>query len=663
MKTLWAGLICVLSSWLLPGAANPLLKFSEMSPQQPLGHYAVLLRDADNQRPFHEILSPAVQAHFQPSLQDNISLGFTSDVIWLRITLYNDLPRAVERLLEIPYPVLDFVTLYESDQADYHPQETGDHFAFSTRDINYRNFLFNLQFPPRQQKTFYLRVKTDSSMSIPLILWETNAFMDHRNESNIGLAFYVSLLIAMLLYNGLLYFAVRDAAYLYYVLFLANWLLFVLGLQGVSFQLFWPNNIWWANQSLPLFICLATLSMVFFSRNFLYADDPMSSQHRWLFKGLLLVSLLGATLSLFLNYTLSIKLATALACIGSLICAVIGVKRWQAGWQAAQYYVIAWTLLFIGIISFGLKAAGVLPDNDFTRWSLHIGAALQVMLFSLALANRINLARHSELQAHQEKYRAQQIAMENMQNAKEVALQASETKTIFLVNMSHQFKTPLNHILGYSQMLDDELALEGLGHLRQDLHKITEAGHYLNHFVTEVLELARIDNHMSYLRLEQFELVELVTQAVHHQQQHYASRHHSVEIKPCQPSISLVSDPFKLRSLLGHLLDNAFKFTPQGSIIVSITQDPVRSGWLCVMVEDSGCGIEDSRMPLVTMVLTQSSQLSLLTAQGQVGLGLLISKRLSELLGGFIAISSEVGRGTLVTLRLPNGQDVITDRM
>lgn len=642
----------------------PPVVLSTTPAQQSLGRYAMLFRDTDHQRPLHTLLQPAVQAQFQPSAQENISLGFTADVVWLKVRIQNDTPLPEQRWLEIPYPLLDFITLYQQDTyGTYQAQETGDHFPFAKRPIPYRNFVFALTFPPQQTQTLYLRIKSDSSMNIPLVLWEPEAFADYRNQSNIILAFYASLLIGMILYNGLLYFAVKDVAYLYYVLFITNWLFFVFGLYGVSPQLFWPNNIGWANQSIPLFICLATLSMILFSQNFLYARQRIPILHQRVFHALLAISVAGTALSLFLNYTISIKLATILACLTSLICALIGIQRWWAGWQAAQYYVIAWTVLFIGIISFGLKAAGVVPDNEWTRWSLHIGAVLQMMLFSLALANRINLSRQSELQAHEDKYQAQQVALDNMQRAKEMALQGSEAKTNFILHISNQFKIPLMTITQHSQLLQEGLVLEGLSHLQGDMQPILQSAHTLDHLVDEVLELAQLDQPLPLLPGTTIDLVPLVQKTIALQQPRYLDAP-LIELKTAQPQILIVTAPSHLKSLLGHLLDNALKFTRQGGIIVSLLPDPLRPGWLCITIEDSGPGIAGDQLLLIQRLLTQPSQQSrLMIAHGHNGLGLLISKRLSDLLGGFITINSEVGRGTLVTVRLPNGYDVITDRL
>ena len=237
--------------------------------------------------------------------------------------------------------------------------------------------------------------------------------------------------------------------------------------------------------------------------------------------------------------------------------------------------------------------------------------------------------------------------------AKEVAEQANRTKSTFLANMSHELRTPLNAIIGYSEMLEEEAEERGLSEFAADLSKIQAAGKHLLALINDVLDLSKIEAGKMELFLEDFDVRALV-QDVESTIRPLVEKGQNLFEVSCPADIGTIhADLTRVRQVLFNLLSNAAKFTQHGRVGLEVF--PLRlSGqeWLEFAVTDTGIGLTPEQQRRLFQSFSQADP-STSRKYGGTGLGLVISRRFAQMMGGDIRLQSEFGRGSVFTVRLP----------
>ena len=251
-----------------------------------------------------------------------------------------------------------------------------------------------------------------------------------------------------------------------------------------------------------------------------------------------------------------------------------------------------------------------------------------------------------------ESNRSLQDTCQQLDLARDQALQASAAKSRFLANMSHEIRTPMIGVLGMAELLLQARLLPAELELARTIHS---SGETLLALLNDLLDSAKIEAGKLELEQQPFRPVEVIEQACALLAESAFAKGLELTIQ-CQPDVpvELRGDSARLRQILLNLLSNAIKFTAEGSILVSLNchkQQPDRA-WLQLQVRDSGIGLSDSAKQTIFQPFTQADS-STSRQYGGTGLGLTIVKQLCELMGGSITVVDNVPRGSLFSLHLP----------
>ena len=243
--------------------------------------------------------------------------------------------------------------------------------------------------------------------------------------------------------------------------------------------------------------------------------------------------------------------------------------------------------------------------------------------------------------------------MSQLVGARDAALAASRSKSAFLANMSHELRTPLNAIMGYAEMIREELVESDQGSLVRDIDRVMFAARHLLLVIQDVLDLSRIEAGRLDMYPQAVDLPTLLEEVRATLQPSVDSAGNRLAVRVALPRPVLWTDPLRLQQVLLNLLGNANKFTRGGDITLAARELHERgAGWIVLEVIDTGIGIPADKLEAVFEAFTQADN-EATRRFGGTGLGLTISKRLCEMLGGSIAVVSVFGEGSTFSVRLP----------
>ena len=235
--------------------------------------------------------------------------------------------------------------------------------------------------------------------------------------------------------------------------------------------------------------------------------------------------------------------------------------------------------------------------------------------------------------------------------ARDSALNSNKAKDDFLATMSHELRTPLNIILGYSELLAEIAEGEGCKNLIPDLNKIEHAAKHQLKLINSLLDIAKIEEGKLEINAADFDVEKLLLEIEYITKPLMQENKNLFKIN-CMPGIGMMySDVMRVRQILINLVGNAAKFTKNGEISINATKD-LKAEEISFEVKDTGIGIPEDYMDDIFVKFTQADS-STTRKYGGSGLGLSISKQLSQQLNGDILVESEVGNGASFTLTLP----------
>ena len=238
--------------------------------------------------------------------------------------------------------------------------------------------------------------------------------------------------------------------------------------------------------------------------------------------------------------------------------------------------------------------------------------------------------------------------------ARDEALAASRAKSAFLANISHELRTPLNAIIGYAEIIREDLVDAGQDALTLDVDRLQVASRHLLNLIQDVLDLARIEAGRVDVRPEPVDLRTLLHELQTTLAPSVKEAGNVLHTRVDLPRPLIHTDPLRLQQILLNILGNANKFTVGGDITLSAGEhvDEHERVFVDIIVTDTGIGIPTDKLETIFDAFTQVDDTAT-RRFGGTGLGLAISRRLCDLLGGSITVSSELRRGSTFRVRLP----------
>lgn len=424
----------------LPAAATPEpVAIPQAGNTIPLGPHIEHLKDPERELTLADVLARGDD--FTPNNSEVLNLGYTGAGHWVRFRLRNTDSEPLTRFLEFRSLFADHLNLYlPKGNGDYEKVESGRLVPPPERPYLSRNFVFPVTLPPGTDQYYYLYVDSADTLTVPLYLQTNSGLQQTQLTSRSWLSFFQGLIVTMAVFSLFLLVTLRDRVYGYYIgVIVVHQGFFFTLFNGLGYQYFGLQNPWWSREALAVLVSAAMWLIMQFTRVLLATREQQPRLDR-LIVVIQYAALFITAISLFADYYLSIRLANPLASVTAMVLWLVGWNSLRKGNPAARYFLIAWTMLIIGGLAYSLKSWGLAPSNLFTEHGWQMGAAIEAIFLSLAIADRINTESRQRIRLQYEAQQAQARALEIQRRANETLEQTVRARTEELRKANHKLQ-------------------------------------------------------------------------------------------------------------------------------------------------------------------------------------------------------------------------------
>jgi signal transduction histidine kinase len=627
------------------------------------------------------------------------NLGITESSFWLKFTVTNK-TRTSNLKIELSLPTLDKVNFYYFSNNRWNVIKSGEDFVFHERVYNDPNYIFDCEVPESKARTFFLKVSSSEGIQLPIILGSTKAIYEHQKNRDLLSGIYLGLMFVIIIYNLFIYFSVRDRSYIFYVVYVLLILLTQTSVQGYPFQYLWPGYPVLAKYGLFIFPSLVGMASLLFMNEFLKVKETLPVFYKISYY-LFIPYFISIGLSLFNFFKFSFILMEINAGIVSVFMLITVVIIVRKGYEPAKYFLMAWIIFLLGVIIYILKDLGVLPFNNFTRYTMQIGSAIETVLLSFALAAKINIYKKERLEALQEKQKIikeQNITLEqnvekrtrelnqtliDLKNTQTQLVEAEKMSSLgqLTAGIAHEINNPINFVSSNIHPLRQDIndlkqliakygELEVTEDIKGQLEEIQKLKEELDYdYLKEELDsivdgieegasrTAEIVNGLrTFSRLDESTLKDVdINEGIESTLLLVKSKLNQIKLIKHLGDLPLVEcNPGKMNQVFMNLVVNAIfavhqkKYTGEEEGLVSVTTERVENEKIKIIIEDNGVGIPNEiKNKLFDPFFTTKS-----VGEG-TGLGLSIVKSIIESHNGEIKIDSELNKGTKIIIVLP----------
>lgn len=409
-----------------------------------------------------DIRSIAKSSEFQALDKKVPNLGVRKESAFLRFKVQN---KSQDFFLNgfIDNSAIDEVELYQIESSVKMIVSSGESRSFNERGSEHPNVNWQFFIQPGSTQEYILRVKSGEQLLVPVKIGKEKYINAEQSTKELFYGIYLGCILVMLVYNLFVFFTVRDKVYLYYVVYILTVGLTQLVLNGYTNKYFWPNGVEISFLASVIIPVLSGVTTVLFSRKFIDTKQhtPWVDKILLFFLGTYVIVTVLAFLGQY-NLAFTIIDMNAASALLLVYCAVVAARR---GNRTARFFLVAFVIFLIGVTLFALRNLGVIAFSNLSNYALPIGSALETVLLSFALADRINQFK-KEKDESQQKMIAVMVENQKLVEEQNVQLELKvHERTMELENANSELNSTLQELkLAQNQLVEAE-KLASLGQM------------------------------------------------------------------------------------------------------------------------------------------------------------------------------------------------------
>jgi two-component system NtrC family sensor kinase len=401
---------------------------------------------------------------FSPVKAEAPNFGISPSTFWLKVEIQNSAQKENYRL-QVSQPSLDEIDFYYFEKdGSVKFIKGGECVPFNTREFYDPSYIYRIRLDSHSVTTFYFRIKSRDNIQVPILIGSQETIFESNKIKDFILGLFAGIMVVMFLYNTFLYITVRDKTYLYYIIYLATVIATQCSIQGYTFQYLWPNSPFMAQWSPFIFSPLVGVASAYFMRIFLNTSYYLPKLEKG-FKYFTILYIIAFLLSVFKIFHVSYLMITACATLLSMYMLVGASIIFKKKYKPARYFLLAWSMFLFGVTIYSMTNVGVLPISNFTFYTMPFGAAAEVVLLSLALADRINVLKKEKEQSQAEALRVSQQNQQLITEQNIILEQKVHERTMELEETNEELNVTLTYLKDTQTQLVNAEKMASLGQL------------------------------------------------------------------------------------------------------------------------------------------------------------------------------------------------------
>ncbi|RKD14418.1 histidine kinase [Pelobium manganitolerans] len=471
-------------------SAQAPLEIKRALAEKYIGGSALIFQDSTAKLGFEEIRQ--LDAQFKPSQFAVPNLGISANNNWLKLKLQNNTNQE-DFILNISNPIINEVEIFILKDGKVKSHRSTNYLPIRDRKYKHQFYLFDLNVKPQDSLTVYLKLNANEQILAPISIHTTEQTLPVLSSADAKTGIYLGIMAVMLLYNLFIYFTVRDKDYLVYCHYIFWVALTQATLLGFAHRFIWTDNFWLSTNMVIICGVMSGIATILFAKSFLRIQEYSKRLNRLLsFTVLMYVTALVLLLANYKQH--AFQLVNLTAATVSLLIMFIAWYIYRKKYAPAKFFLISWSVFFASILVFVAKDYGLVPYNDFTVHAVEIGSALEAVLLSFALANKINIfKKEKELSQAQ----ALAVAHENERIIREqnvILEQKVQERTHELSETNQELSNTLDHLKETQSQLVASEKMASLGQLTAGIaHEINNP---INFVTSNVSPLKRDVNQL-----------------------------------------------------------------------------------------------------------------------------------------------------------------------
>ena len=608
------------------------------------GKYVDYLEDPSGKLSIKEISSASFQQKFRLGKGEVVSGTSNKNSIWWLRLAFLDSTKDNHVLFELFDFRIDYFEIYVPFQDSFKIYKGGSKLPFEKRGHIHKNYIYDLPHTKGLPITIYVMIKADEPVSFIGAVRTCDRLIEYATTEYFLLALFYGITVAMILYNLFLFLVLRDWTYLFYILYVLSIGIYTLCQDGLGFQYLWPDypviNDYLSTLSLYFIIVCGLL----YARSFLNTKSTMPLWD----KGLMIIIALRSIIFIAWIFYPSLGYIAWIDLVPFIYVYVCGIVSWYKGYSTARFYVLAFTMFFCGFTVYTLQHFNIITPQPITVYSFYFGVLCEMLLLSLALADRIKmLIQYKEIAQRDIIGKLQENDWLKDQLNKELerkVLERTREFDHFVYRSSHDIKGPLKSIIGLTSVglkdVNDVVARKYFEHILKSSKRLDSAMDHLS----KLMELRE-----SEFKISKIDFLIIIKEVYSSFLQAPGQKRVNLKIN-YHSDIDFYSDEKLIYSIFYNLIENAIKFRDDKKkdpyLEISIK---VRKSFAYIVLKDNGLGIDSVSQDKVFDMFYKINP----DSPGP-GLGLYMIKISIDRLDGTIRVSSKEGQGTTMKLALKN---------